>query len=165
MPRAPKKVSAPTTQVPTAPPQYAPTQYAAPQHIAVPTTAPAQSQKKKRGFPWVRIVVALLLALVVLFALYKGGEFIYKSLFMPTVSSEQIDEKAVLEELQRIAVLPDDKPQIATVSDPETVRKQSSFFENVAKGDLIVAFLKTKQIIIYRPSSGKIVNMSTIAGQ
>lgn len=67
-----------------------------------------------------------------------------KLFFMQTVSSEKIDEKAVLEELNRIAVLPDEPPQIATVSDPEAVRKQSEFFANAQEGDLIIAFLKAR---------------------
>jgi hypothetical protein len=130
--------------------------------------SPVQQQpvaRRKRKLPWLRLLLVGIVALIILFGLYKGGEAAYKALFMQTVSSEKIDEKAVLEELNRIAVLPDEPPQIATVSDPEAVRKQSEFFANAQEGDLIIAFLKARQIIIYRPSDGKIVNMSVLGGE
>lgn len=143
-------------------PQYAPTQYAPAQPIT-PTAPPVI--KKRRGIPWIRVVVALLFALIILVGLFKGGEAIYKALFLHTASSAQIDEKAILKELENIMVLPEGATQFALIASPDLLKEKSVVFEKAEKGDIVIAFLDENVLVIYRPSSGKIVNMSTIADQ
>ncbi len=79
----------------------------------------------------------------------------------PNVESQkEIDN--LVEEVSKLMELPiDESPTIATVADVESLRAQE-FFSSAQNGDKILAYLKKKQAILYRPSTKKIINVAPI---
>ncbi len=62
---------------------------------------------------------------------------------------------------QLILVPSDEEPRVATINDVETLKKQNAeFYKNAEKDDLIVLY-KTR-VIIYRPSTDKIINVAPV---
>lgn len=55
----------------------------------------------------------------------------------------------------------DEMPIIATVTDLEKLKSQS-FYANAQNGDKALFYEKSKRAILYRPSTNKIINTSTI---
>lgn len=74
----------------------------------------------------------------------------------------QEDQKAILEKVSKLMVLPQDEvPTVATVTDITLVRDQP-FFASAQNGDKVIIFTKAKKAILYRPSTNKIINFSSI---
>lgn len=73
------------------------------------------------------------------------------------------EAKQLSTEVSQLVVLPtDETPSIATVADATKLKQQSSGFENAQTGDKLLIYAKAKQIIVYRPSVKKVVNIVQI---
>lgn len=55
----------------------------------------------------------------------------------------------------------DEYPTIATVSDPEKLQSQA-FFAKAQTGDRVIVYAQARKIILYRPSSNKIVDVGSV---
>lgn len=54
---------------------------------------------------------------------------------------------------------PEEQVQISVVTDPDALRESNAeFYANADSGDIIATFPRSQYILIYRPSSGNIVN-------
>ncbi|MFA5946464.1 MAG: hypothetical protein WC813_00380 [Patescibacteria group bacterium] len=53
-------------------------------------------------------------------------------------------------------------PTIATVEDPEILKKQG-LFPTALKGDMILVYPEEKKAILYRPSTNKVVEISVVS--
>ena len=73
----------------------------------------------------------------------------------------KIENKKLLREVSKFMILPDEEPQVATVLDKEKLQDQP-FFANAENGDKILAYPKAKKAILYRPSIGKIIEVSPL---
>jgi len=72
-------------------------------------------------------------------------------------------QKEIIDKVSRLMMLPsDEEPTIAQVSDPNALKDQE-FFSKSQKGDQILIYQKSKQAILYRPSTDKIVGVSPIS--
>lgn len=85
-------------------------------------------------------------------------------------SADAIAQKEVdttVTEVGKLYNLPkDEKPTIATVKDKEATKKQyGAFFNNADNGDVSLIYSNAKLAILYRPSTKKIVNVSTVTIQ
>lgn len=85
-------------------------------------------------------------------------------------SADAIAQKEVdttVTEVGKLYNLPkDEKPTIATVKDKEATKKQyGAFFTNAENGDVSLIYSNAKLAILYRPSTKKIVNVSTVTIQ
>ena len=67
----------------------------------------------------------------------------------------------IVEAVSKIAYLPSENPQVATVSDISQLKGQS-FFADAANGDKVLIYTNTKRAYLYRPSTGKIVNIGPV---
>jgi len=65
----------------------------------------------------------------------------------------------VVEALGKLAVLPDEEPIVATVTDKDALLKQSDFYKNAENGDRIIVYPNAKVAYIYSPTINKIVNV------
>jgi len=66
----------------------------------------------------------------------------------------------LIEAVGQLINLPkDEAPMVATVTDPKQLQDQA-FFKQAALGDKVLAYKKTKLVILYRPGDNKIINMS-----
>lgn len=76
-----------------------------------------------------------------------------------TSSPEEI--KKLVEIVGKLIELPSgEQPTVATVSNKEKLSGQA-FFEKAQNGDKVLIYEKARVAIIYRPSSGKVINYAT----
>lgn len=79
----------------------------------------------------------------------------------PQIASEE-EVKGLVDEIGRIMQLPgDETPSVATVLDKEKIKDQP-FFQNAENGDKLLAYTKARKAILYRPSSGKIIEVAPL---
>ncbi len=72
------------------------------------------------------------------------------------------EEREFIAEVNRGITLPkDEKPTIATVTDPEKLAGQP-FFQNAKKGDKILMFSNAKKAILYRPDERRVIEVGAV---
>lgn len=111
------------------------------------------SKKKK--------IIAIALVLLVLVV---GGVYYYNS------SQSKNDPEALIakealdlsERVGEIMELPDELPAVATIVDESKITNEP-FFNGAKNGDKILVFVQSQKIVIYRPSTNKIINSTTLS--
>ena len=68
------------------------------------------------------------------------------------------DESAVLEQLSRHMLLPEEVPSIATIVDVDTLIADQSFYVGSQNGDQLILYPQSQRAIIYSPARDIIVN-------
>lgn len=67
-----------------------------------------------------------------------------------------------VEQVSKLYALPaNEQPSVATVNDKSKLEDQP-FFENAENGDVTLIYAQSKLAILYRPSTDKIVNVSSV---
>jgi hypothetical protein len=106
-------------------------------------------------------VISLVFFLISLLAI---GTSIYfylqlQQLRDPSFQQEIIERETekLLTEVGKIYSLPEGTPQIAIVSDPETLKKGQPFFDKALTGDRIIVYPNIA--ILYRTSTKQIINV------
>ncbi|MCX7997206.1 MAG: LytR C-terminal domain-containing protein [Patescibacteria group bacterium] len=75
---------------------------------------------------------------------------------------ERVVLAETLERVGKLILLPEnEQPTFATVTRVEDLRGQP-FFENARNGDIVLAYNQANKAILYRPSTGKIIDASPI---
>ena len=116
--------------------------------------------EKKYG----RIVFFVLLLMVGIaitgVAVYSSYE-LYK-IKSPGYAQRLAEEQTagIISAVGRLIELPDDAPQIATVSDVNKLKEGQAFFAKAHNGDYILIF--QTEAILYRPSARKIINVASV---
>jgi hypothetical protein len=73
-----------------------------------------------------------------------------------------VQEKAALiEEVGKLIVLPDEEPTIATVTDLASLKGQP-FFASAAVGDKVLIYTNAKKAVLYRPSEKKVLEVAPV---
>lgn len=110
-------------------------------------------------------VVLYVVAIVILAAV--AGYFYWQNkqnlekLNNPTQASEQ-EVKELTEKVGKLMDLPQDEaPTIITVVDKDKVKSQA-FFTNTENGDKVLVYTAAKKAILYRPLTGKIVEVGPV---
>lgn len=108
--------------------------------------------------------LSAIVVLVILLFLSVGiaGYFYYQYKNVATVSGE-VDEIASLKKtIGAMIELPEgEDPTLATVTDKEKLAEQP-FFQKAENGDKVLIYANTGRAILYRPSTGKIVDVTTV---
>jgi hypothetical protein len=65
-------------------------------------------------------------------------------------------------ELNPYIQLPDETPSIATISDQTKLTSQT-FFQQAHNGDKLIIYPKSREVILYRPSIHKVIDIAPIA--
>lgn len=68
----------------------------------------------------------------------------------------------VVSALGKLAILPQEDPVVATITDYAALASQSAFYNNSMNGDKLVVYPQAKQAFIYSPSRNKIVNVGPL---
>ncbi len=122
-----------------------------------------ENQQKPSFSQIVIIILVLLLIIVGSVALYYRQKALVGG--SSTASNEeqlQKDVNALLEKIGKLIVLPvDEKPVIATVTDPSKLKSQA-FFANTQVGDKVIIYPQAKKAILYNPSLNKIVEVAPL---
>lgn len=66
-----------------------------------------------------------------------------------------------MEALNKIIVLPNELPSIATVTDKEKLTEQP-FFQMAENGDKVIIYSQNKRAYLFRPREQKIIDMTVI---
>lgn len=110
----------------------------------------------------------VLLVLVIIAALSGSTAYFYtryqkaqRFLSNPNeVSKEEI--KSITTALGKFMLLPkDDTPTIATILDKNKLKDQP-FFDNTQNGDKMIIYTKSLKAILFRPSTGQVINFTTL---
>lgn len=106
-------------------------------------------------------LIVLLAILAVFFGFqYKQSQDDVARLSNPEESA-QAEIAEITEHISEIVTLPDETPSLATVNDPGKLRDQT-FFLQAAKGDKVLIYTEAKRAVLYRPSTEKVVEVSSV---
>lgn len=116
---------------------------------------------KGYSFPYKSILATLLAFLTLTAILYFATFQFMKNQNDPNAVSQK-EIKAITERIGKFMELPQgETPTLATVSDREKLKGQQ-FFLNAKNGDKVLVYPKAKKAILYRPSSGKIIEVANL---
>lgn len=101
-------------------------------------------------------IIIILLSGITLLSLALSGYLFYSLKISPKTADEKI-----VKEVGKMMVLPEETPVIATVEDINKVKDQP-FFKNALNGDKVLAFVQSKKAILYRPSTGMIIEVGPL---
>jgi hypothetical protein len=111
-----------------------------------------------------RKVINFFTILIFVIAIGLGICFYYK-LNKIQNNSNQVREREVdvlVSKVSDLYLIPlDERPTIATVSDPLAL-KDKSFFKQSEKGDKVLIFTKAGRAVLYRPRIDKIIEVAPI---
>lgn len=112
--------------------------------------------EKKTLLPVVMVLTTLLLM-----ALSVAGYFYYQYRQTAQVASaKEIEDLS--QEIGAVMMLPEgETPTLATVTDREKLAEQA-FFEKAENGDKVLIYSQSGRAILYRPSTKKIVDVTTV---
>jgi len=115
----------------------------------------------KLGFK--EIVFGLLLVIAFLGI---GGSYYFYNKYQEIIANPNIEAKKETDALvsvisDMIELPPNEMPTVATILDKEKLANQP-FFINGENGDKLLAYSVAKIAILYRPSTGKIINVAPI---
>ncbi|MFA6105546.1 MAG: hypothetical protein WC725_03040 [Patescibacteria group bacterium] len=108
-----------------------------------------------------------LLTLVVL-VLILGATTVY--FYRQTATLKQDPQRAAQESTQqlidkvsKLIVLPSgETPTVATVTDPEKLKKEQPFFNNASVGDKVLIYTSARKAYMYNPTSNKIIEVAPV---
>jgi hypothetical protein len=133
----------------------------------------AESVKGVRVRPlgWLRLspvqflCVGLVVALCMITFLYvsersqSNRERLHDAKNMSVGGLDITNDDAVLQAVSELMILPADQdPIIAMVADATRLQSEQAFYRGAENGDVLLVFPQSRQAIIYRPNSNKIVN-------
>src|SRR4030042_3496038 len=116
---------------------------------------------KGYSFPYKSMLTALLAFLALVAVLYFAT-FQFMKNRQDSNAAAQREIKAITTRIGKFMELPQgEEPTLATVSDREKLKGQQ-FFLNAKKWDKVLVYPKAKKVILYRPSSGKIIEVANL---
>lgn len=110
-------------------------------------------------------MVKLLLILVAITAIVLAAYFFMQNrqLKNKTIAeSDAAEVKALTAKLSELMILPKGTPTIASIVDKSKLSKDP-FFAAAENGDKVLVFTEGQKAVLYRPSTGKIVDITTIS--
>lgn len=130
------------------------------------STPVVKTKKKSSVLKMVKalVLVAMLVGLVGLGYLYYQTRIELQFLASPDGQDELARREVgqVVAALGKLAILPEEEPVIATITDYEALASQSAFYTNSLNGDKLVVYPQAKQAFIFSPSRNKIVNVGPL---
>lgn len=86
----------------------------------------------------------------------------YRLISVPKII-QPVDQAAVtIAAVSKLVELPEGQvPTVATVEDPEVLKKQG-LFPTAQKGDIVLVYPEEKKAILYRPSTNKVIEISVV---
>lgn len=109
----------------------------------------------------------LLVLVPALLVVGSAGSSVYfykqvQSLKANPQAQAQAQADAVVSKVSQLIVLPtDEKPTVATVTDPSKLKDQP-FFANAKAGDEVLLYTNAKKAVLYDPTANKIVDVAPI---
>ena len=104
------------------------------------------------------LIILVLLGLGMYYYQYQKNQKLLKD---PTQAAV-IESQNLIEKIGKFMELPNEQPQIATVSDASKLPNQP-FFSKAQDGDKILIYNIAQKAILYRPSTNKIIDVAALA--
>lgn len=114
--------------------------------------------KGKRVLPIILLVLIAIIGITVYFINTKRNEFMTAN--NPVKAKEVAEDLAAI--VSKIYQLPNETPTIATVVDVNDL-PLDPFYQNAREGDKILIFAAYQEVILYRPSENKIIEVGSLA--
>ena len=106
------------------------------------------------------VVAVLALAAAPSYYFYDKYQKSQQLLKNPTEAT-RAEVKTIVERVSRHIELPNEEPTMATVSDKDKLKEQA-FFAKAENGDKVLIYTQTRKAILYRMSTDKIIEVSTV---
>jgi len=121
--------------------------------------------KESRSTSW-KIWIGVPVLIIVLGSVGSAGYFYrqYKKAVANPSAAAQDEARSIVEKIGKFMVLPDEQPTMATVADKDKLKGQM-FFSSAENGDKVLIFAKSQKAILYRPSTGKVIEVASLSGQ
>ncbi len=106
----------------------------------------------------------IIIGAVIILVLVSGGYY-FGSSKQAANNTEALIAKEATDLVSRVGLimeLPAEIPAVATIIDEAKVRNEP-FFVGTKNGDKILVFVQSQKLVIYRPSTNKIINSTTLA--
>lgn len=121
-------------------------------------SAPSNGKQKKNT-----VLISSFLTLFLLFIAASGVAAYfyvqYKNAPVPKTAEDELGQiKSII---GKMIELPDETPTLATINDKSKLEK-SSFFDRAENGDKVLLYTNAKKAILFRPSTQKIIDVTTI---
>lgn len=102
--------------------------------------------------------IILILPLVILVVGSLGTAFYFYREFQKTKIDSVED---LVAQISQFMYLPDEKPTLATVTDPEKLKDQP-FFARAKSGNKVLIFTQAQKAILYDPEAKKIIDVTSL---
>lgn len=125
-----------------------------------------EKNETKKAKPWLKIAAGAL-ALVLLGGSSFAALYFYQKYKKAASGSDAAatnEIKSITDKIEKFMELPDETPTLATVADKEKLSGQS-FFTKAQNGDKVLIFTQSHKAILYRPESGKIIEVVSLVAQ
>ena len=118
-----------------------------------------ESEQRHKTGSGRKIVIVVLLVLLIAAIGFAVMFFIkYRQIVGNVPSSER---QKIISKIEPVIALPDEQPELSTILDTAKLTNQT-LRERANNGDNLFIYSKAKRLVIYRPSTGKVVDMLTI---
>lgn len=106
----------------------------------------------------------IIIGVVAVLVLISGGYYLGSSKQTANNADAVIAKEAtdLVSRVGLIMELPAEVPAVATIIDEGKIRNEP-FFVGAKNGDKILVFVQAQKLIIYRPSTNKIINSTTLS--
>ncbi len=110
-------------------------------------------------------VLAVVLGVLVLGLAGTSG-MLYRQVKQLKVAPQQAaqqENQKIINAVGKLVLLPEgETPTIATVTDPDKLKKEQAFFARSATGDKVLIYTRALKAIMYRPSENKIIEIAPL---
>jgi hypothetical protein len=114
----------------------------------------------KRKYNVMGIIFRLAMLVIIILAIYFYNQTRILNKDPKTIAAKEVT--SLVDEVSKIVILPEgETPTVATVSDAAALKSQA-FFAQALKGDKVLIYTKAGKAVLYRPSVGKIVEVSSV---
>lgn len=128
--------------------------------VKPPITASDKPKSAKSAAP--KKIGALVVSVVFVAAIGAAAFFGYKYFFgLNSTQAGDREVAALVAQISKSVELPDSIPTLATVTDKSKLAGQS-FFDKAENGDKVLIYADAEKAILYRPSSGKVIEVAPI---
>ncbi len=103
---------------------------------------------------------AIVLVLALVAGAYFYGKYSVYQAHPELYRSEQA--QSALKKVGTLIQLPNGVPTMVTINNAEAVKKQQPFLKNAKDGDILIIYQKASQVILYRPSTNRLIAVGPI---
>lgn len=117
------------------------------------------------GSKWVNIASITLVTVAIIVASFYFLQYQKSQKLLQNPEAQaQLETEKLLKEVGKVYALPGGTPTVATVSDRSKLSDQQ-FFASSQNGDKVLIYTDAKKAILYRPSTGQVIEVGPITIQ